>query len=305
MAGRAATLVPVFDEVIQHDAPVPTWFGIGGRADMLARPRTEEELRDLLMAFAGQRIRVLGDGANLLVDDGGVDGLVLSLQHLDKVDWGAGEKPIVMAQAGAKLPQLITESVRRGIAGIEGLAGIPASIGGAVVMNAGGKYGEIGTVIDRVRVFTKTGQELSLPHDEIGFSYRHSGLDHCIIVSAYLSLRQLPEAQQPALRERLKEVMAYKKGSQPLADNSAGCVFKNAMFQGELTSAGKLIDQAGCKGLKVGGAEVSHVHGNFVVTRPGCTARDVIELMETVRGRVHEKFGVHLQNEVAVWRRGG
>ncbi len=295
----------MFDEVIQHDAPIPTWFGIGGRADVLARPRNEEELRDLLVAFAGQRIRVLGDGANLLVDDDGIDGVVLSLQHLDKVDWGAGERPTVSAQAGAKLPQLITEAVRRGIAGLEGLAGIPASVGGAVVMNAGGRFGEIGDVIDRVRVFTLTGQELSIPHDEIGFAYRHSGLEHNIVVSAYFALRQLPEAQQPALRERLKEVMAYKKSSQPMAENSAGCCFKNAWVDGRLVSAGMLIDQAGCKGMSVGGAEVSRVHGNFLVTRPGCKARDVIELMGRVRERVKEKFGVHLHDEVAVWKRGG
>lgn len=295
----------VFDEVIQHDAPVPTWFGLGGRADMLARPRTEEELRDLLVAFAGQRIRILGDGANLLVDDEGVDGLVISLQHLDKVDWGAGERPIVMAQAGAKLPQLITEAVRRGIAGLEGLAGIPATVGGAVVMNAGGRFGEIGSVIDRVRVLTMTGQELSIPHDEIGFAYRHSGLEHCVILGAYFALHQLPESQQPALRDRLKEVMAYKKTSQPMAENSAGCCFKNAWHEGKLTSAGMLIDHAGCKGMTVGGAEVSNVHGNFLVTRPGCKARDVIELMELVRDRVKASFGVHLQNEVVIWRRGG
>lgn len=295
----------MFDEIIQHNAPIPTWFGVGGKADVLARPRTEEELRDLLVAFAGQRIRVLGDGANLLVDDDGVDGLVVSLQHLDRVDWGAGERPIVMAQAGAKLPQFITEAVRRGIAGVEGLAGIPASIGGAVVMNAGGRYGEISSSIDRVRVFTLTGQELSLPHDEIGFSYRHSGLDHYVIVEAYFALSQLPESQHPALRERLKDVMAYKKTSQPLAENSAGCVFKNAMYEGVLTSAGKLVDLAGCKGMTVGGAEVSPVHGNFVVTRPGCTARDILSLMEQVRVKVHSRFGVRLNNEIAVWRRDG
>lgn len=295
----------MFDEVIQHDAPIPTWFGIGGRADVLARPRTEEELRDLLMAFAGQRVRVLGDGANLLVDDDGIDGVVVSLQHLDRVDWGAGERPLVSAQAGAKLPQLITEAVRRGIAGLEGLAGIPASVGGAVVMNAGGKFGEIGSAIDRVRVFTLTGQELSIPHDEIGFSYRHSGLEHNIVVGAYFALKQVPESQQPALRERLKEVMAYKKSSQPMAENSAGCCFKNAWHEGKLTSAGMLIDRAGCKGMTVGGAEVSHVHGNFLITKPGCKARDVIELMERVREKVKATFGVHLQNEVAVWKRGG
>ncbi len=299
----SASAPPVFDEIIQHNAPIPNWFGIGGQADALARPRTEEELRDLLVAFAGQPIHILGDGANLLVDDDGVDGLVISLQHLDKVDWGAGERPIVMAQAGAKLPQFITEAVRRGIAGVEGLAGIPASIGGAVVMNAGGKYGEIGTAIDRVRVFTLMGQELSIPHDEIGFAYRHSGLEHYVIVAAYFALHQLPEARQPALRERLKEVMAYKKASQPLAENSAGCVFKNAVHQGVLTSAGKLIDQAGCKGMTQGGAQVSGVHGNFIVTRPGCKARDVIALMDRVRDKVRQEHGVYLQSEVVVWRR--
>ena len=294
----------MFDEIIQSNAPIPTWFGIGGRADMLARPRTAEELQDLLLAFAGQSVRILGDGANLLVDDDGVDGLVLSLEHLKNVSWGQGDSPIVTAQAGCKLPQLITEAVRRGLAGIEGLAGIPASLGGAVMMNAGGKYGEIGSVVERVGVLTRTGERLDLPHDQVGFSYRHSGLDHLIIVEVDLLLRRVPEKMEAALRERLKEVMAYKAGSQPMAASSAGCCFKNVMLNGRMTSAGMLIDQAGCKGMSVGGASVSTVHGNFLVVEEGCLARDVIALMEQVRAAVKAKFGVRLDNEVVIWRRG-
>jgi UDP-N-acetylmuramate dehydrogenase len=295
--------------IIDHDAPIPTWFKVGGRADSLARPRAADEVRDLLLAFAHEHIRVLGDGANLLVDDDGVDGLVLDLRELNAVEFqepSDSASALVRCGAGANLPKLITECVRRGLAGIESLAGIPASIGGAVVMNAGGAFGDISTAVHTVHALTRGGQELAIPREEINFSYRHSGLNHLVITGVDLSLRRVPEAEQPGLRERLKEVMAYKKNSQPMAENSAGCYWKNPADParpGQRVSAGKVIDECGLKGLRVGGAEVSPVHANFVVTREGCTARDIITLMEQVRERVRAKTGITLVPEVVTWRR--
>lgn len=296
------------DIIIEHNAPIPTWFKVGGRADTLARPTTVEQVRDLLLMFAHQPVRVLGDGANLLVDDEGVDGLVLDLRSMSRVDWpeDAGE-PLVRVQAGANLPKLITESVRRCLAGIETLAGIPATVGGAIVMNAGGAFGQISDVVHHVHALTRAGEMLSIPLPEIHFSYRHSGLSHLIIVGADLRLKRVEGKAQSALRERLKEVMTYKKNSQPMAENSAGCYWKNPTDPANPTkrlSAGKIIDDCGLKGVTFGGATVSPVHANFVVTAEGCKARDIVSLMESVRRRVTERTGIVLEPEVVYWRRG-
>ncbi len=300
-------------EIIQTNAPIPTWFDVGGRADILATPRTVDELRDLIQAFAGQTIRVLGDGANLLVDDGGVDGIVIDLRHFSAIDYrgfdptgGSPERPldvIVEAGAGVRLPKLITETVRAGLAGLETLGGIPATVGGAAFMNAGGAFGQIADSIEAVHALSRLGDELVIPHDQINFDYRHSGLGWLILTSVEFNLTALPEDRAGDLRRRLKEVMAYKKGSQPLAENSAGCVFKNPMVDGDRVSAGMLIDRSECKGMRVGGARVSDVHANFIVTEPGCTAGDVIALMERIAATVRERTSAVLEPEVVIWRR--
>jgi UDP-N-acetylmuramate dehydrogenase len=294
---------------VEPVAQIPTWFRVGGGADALAAPASSEQVVALIEQWRGGPIRVLGDGANLLVDDAGVDGLVLDLRRLDDVDFApgtAGQTCIVRARAGANLPKLITESVRRGLAGLEGLAGIPASVGGAVMMNAGGAFGEIASSVVAVRGVDLQGRPVSLTRSEIPFAYRHSGLKNVVVTEVDFALAVVPEDQRPALRERLKEVMAYKARTQPMADNSAGCFWKNP---GDLhdatkrTSAGKLIDECGLKGAKVGGAMVSPRHANFVVTEPGCTARDILELMGQVRRRVHASAGIWLTPEVVVWSR--
>jgi UDP-N-acetylmuramate dehydrogenase len=299
-------------EIIEANAPIETWFGVGGGADTLARPRTEDELVDVLRMFAGQKVRVLGEGANLLVHDDGVDGLVVSLERMRGVDYhgydigGSAERRravTITAQAGANLPKLVVESVRLGLSGLENFGGIPASVGGAIAMNAGGAFGSIEDVVECVRAVTQTGERLEIPHDELDFGYRRSGLEHLIITSVDFNLVQNPDAQQDRIRQRLKDVMAYKKDSQPLAERSAGCVFKNPTIRGARMSAGMLIDEAGCKGLRVGGATVSNRHANFIVAEDGASAADVIELIERVRERVGERHDVQLEPEVVIWRR--
>ena len=300
-------------EIIQANAPIPTWFRVGGCADLLATPRNVPELRDLLQAFAGQTIRIFGDGANLLVADEGVDGLVIDLRHFSSVDYrgfdtagGAPKRPtevIIEAGAGVRLPRLIVDTVRMGLGGLETLGGIPASVGGAVFMNAGGAFGQIADSVESVHALSRLGDELVIPHDQINFDYRFSGLGWLIITSVEFHLTALPEDRAADLRRRLKEVMSYKSDSQPMAENSAGCVFKNPTVDGERVSAGMLIDRSECKGMARGGARVSHVHANFIVTEPGCCANDVLELMAEVRARVLERQGVTLEPEVVVWRR--
>ncbi len=295
---------------IVHHAPIPTWFGVGGGADQLATPRDQAELLACVRIDPG--LRVLGAGANLLVDDDGVGELVVSLASpaFQGTQWGA---EVVRVGAGVDLPKLIVDAVRRGRAGIEGLGGIPATIGGALVMNAGGAFGQIADCVLRVHAVSRDGREVTLERAAIPFGYRHSGLADLILVGAELSL---PPADPAALRDKLKEVMAYKKNSQPMAENSAGCCFKNPTLDrtvrdaqgdigepGKRVSAGMLIDRAGLKGLRVGGASVSPRHANFLVTDAGAKARDVIDLIAEITRRVHDTFGVRLQPEVVIWRR--
>jgi UDP-N-acetylmuramate dehydrogenase len=295
---------------LERNAPIPTWYKVGGGARRLARPRSAEDVLRCLETDAN--LKVLGDGANLLVADGGVDELVIALTEpamraVRFEDGPRGPGTRVVAGAGANLPKLVTESVRRGLAGLEGLGGVPASVGGAAIMNAGGSFGQIADVVSRVRGFDRRGREIILERPQIAFSYRHSGLNGIVITSVELDLS--PGDPAP-LRAKLKEVMAYKSSSQPMAANSAGCCFKNPTLEHDLkgigaagsrVSAGMLIDRAGCKGLRIGGAEVSRGHGNFLVAHEGARADDVIRLMQAVERRVLEEFGVTLEGEVVVW----
>lgn len=296
------------DVRIERDAPIPTWFKIGGRADRLARPKSEAELAQCVRL--DPELRVLGDGANLLVHDEGVRELVVVLSEpvwkKIEVDERTGR---VVAGAGASLPRLIKATIDAGLAGIEGLGGIPATVGGAVIMNAGGKFGQIGDVVQCVRGLDRSGLAVVRDRREIAFDYRRSGLGDIIITSVELMLAPSDAGE---LKARHLEVMAYKKDSQPLAADSAGCVFKNPTLaadvegiaaKGARVSAGMLIDRAGCKGMSVGGATVSERHGNFIVTAPGCRAADVLVLMERVQRRVAETYGVAIEPEIVVWRR--
>jgi UDP-N-acetylmuramate dehydrogenase len=220
--------------IIERDVPIDTWYRVGGGAKRLARPRTVEDLRRCLELDPA--LRVLGDGANLLVGDEGVQELVVALseapmQAVRFEDGPRGPDTHIVAMAGANLPRLVTETVRRGLVGLEGLGGIPASLGGAAVMNAGGTFGQIADVIARIHALDRRGREVTLERGEIGYSYRHSGLNHLLITCVEMVL--VP-GDKVGLRHRLKEIMAYKSGSQPMAANSAGCCFRNPTVPREL-----------------------------------------------------------------------
>lgn len=301
---------------IHARVPIPTWFGVGGGADRLTRPRSVDELRACVEIDPS--LRVLGDGANLLVDDEGVSELVVALEGPEfakvQIDAVRGE---VYAGAAAKLPALINKTTDHGLAGLETLAGFPATVGGAVMMNAGGKYGEIAQYVTRVFAVDRAGASRVLERKDIDFSYRHSGLDGLIVTGVQLQLT----SEDPAiLKARKLEVMEYKKRTQPLAENSAGCCFKNPTLSvalsvpdpqkgytefaaGDRVSAGLLIDRAACKSLRLGSAQVSPQHGNFITADREGKARDVIRVIDEVTRRVKEAFGVTLQTEVVIWRR--
>ena len=311
MTTGASRLFADLDVDVEPDAPLGprTWFGVGGRADALVRPRSVEALQTLVGRCHrdGIELRVLGEGANLLVADEGVGGVVAHLDHpcfrectLNR----RGGVEAVRAMSGADLPKLILDSARSGLAGLEGLAGIPASIGGAVRMNAGGAFGAIADRLHSVAVVDRRGEIAMHPASDLSMGYRRCRLPGPVLLWAAF---RLDEGDPVELRSRVKEVFAYKRSTQPLADHSAGCMFRNpeAEFEGVRRGAGWLIDQAELKGLSVGGAEVSRQHANFFTVRPGATASDLLELSALVATRVFDRFGVRLEREVVVWSRRG
>ncbi len=297
---------------IETGVKLQTWFGLGGPARRFARPRTIDELRACLELDPA--LRIVGDGANLLVPDEGVSELVVSLSEggFSEFEIGlANEKghALVRAGAGVHLFKLINATVDAGLSGLENLAGIPASVGGATMMNAGGKYGAIGDYITSVTLLTHGGELQTLRRNQIEFTYRHCSLFRQRVIVTSVEFR-LKRADPAAVKAKLKEVTEFKKASQPLSASSAGCCFKNPTLTeyvegvgtpGTRVSAGMLIDRAGCKGLAKGGAVVSDQHANFIVAREGCTAADVVAVMAEVQARVAEAFGVRLEPEIVVW----
>ena len=284
-----------------------TWFGIGGRADLLLRPRSTSSLVALAQRCRrdGIPLRVLGSGANLLVDDEGVDGVVVRLDHpsFTAVDFNAeGRVERMRVHGGASMERLVQECARRGLRGVEQMSGIPASLGGAVRMNAGGRFGAIGDSIDAVALIGPDGALRVHPSEELRFGYRETNLPPGIV--AWASLRVEPD-DPVECRKRVKEIFAYKKSTQPMSAASAGCMFRNPLrADGTRESAGLLIDRAGLKGLRVGGAFVSLEHGNFIAVDPGTRTDDVRGLVEEVRRRVLAHAGIALETEVVFWRRG-
>ncbi len=284
-------------EIITENEPLGpnTWYRIGGPARWYLRPRSVDELK---LAAArcldnGIPMYVLGLGANLLVGDQGVNGAVFRLEeeHWRTVKYDGN---LVHVAAGVDMQKLIVRTVREGLSGIENLAGIPGTIGGGIRMNAGGKFGDIGAVVRTVQVMDTEGVVFERTKDDLVFEYRTTNIAAKFIVGATLELEQ---DDPERIMRRMKEVWMYKRNSQPLNTKNAGCIFKNPRG----LSAGALIDQAGLKGLRVGGAEVSAKHANFVVAHPGAKADDVMRLVQIIREKVWEKNQIHLESEVQIW----
>lgn len=291
---------------IERDAEIPTWFHIGGRADRLARSETTTEL--IACLDLDDEFVILGEGANLLVDDCGISNLVVSLEtdgfRQVEIDTVTG---VVRAGAGATLPNLINRCVRCGLGGLEVLAGIPATVGGAAIMNAGGAFGSMSDVVIAIKAIDRAGREHIYERSQIDFGYRQSHLNHLIITEVIFGLCAGDKGE---IKESLNKCMEYKSESQPLGEKSAGCVFKNPLLavdldgigqSGERVSAGMLIDRAGCKGMSVGGATVSDLHANFITTRSDAGAHQVIELISMVHKRVFDSFGIALDRELVIW----
>jgi UDP-N-acetylmuramate dehydrogenase len=287
-----------FEAIVRTDVPLRqfTWYKLGGPARWFCEPRDEPELAALLTCIRDSEMpwRVLGGGTNIIVRDEGFDGVVVRLRGpvFERVEF---KDEAVYAGAGADLPKLIRATLERGLVGLEVLAGIPGTVGGAARMNAGGRDGEIGELVRDVRVLDASGQTVTRTAPEVGFAYRHTALGDCVVLGVTLVLRR-GDAQEALQRHR--EIWNEKYAKQPpLAARSAGCVFKNPPGQ----PAGRLLDEAGLKGTRIGGAEISTRHANFIVAHDDATADDVLNLIQLAKERVQQATGIELQPEVEIW----
>jgi len=287
------------EEFVTENVPLApyTCFRLGGPARWLITPRNEEELRQTALRCAENDVPmyVLGLGANILVADSGIGGAVFRLGN-DYWREIRLEGDRLRARAGMDMQKLVLKCVRQGLAGIECLAGIPGTIGGGIRMNAGGRFGDIGAAVTGVTVMDRHGQIAQREKEDLRFDYRRSNICAPFIVEATLQLEQDDPDQ---VLYRTRQIWIYKRNTQPLSARSAGCVFKNP--PGCDLSAGALIDRAGLKGMRLGGAEVSTRHANFIVANNGCTATDVLNLIDLVRNRIYQRDGILLENEVQIW----
>jgi UDP-N-acetylmuramate dehydrogenase len=286
-----------FARIVTENVPLSrlTSIRVGGPARFLYEPRTENELAGLVAALESEKVlsRIIGGGTNILASDGGFDGAVIRMAgEFARIEFDGTR---AVAGAAGQLSRLVRECAERGLAGAEGLVGIPGSIGGALVMNAGGRWGEIGQIVESVRILGRDGSAKELPASAITFEYRHSSLRGQVVLSAAF---RLCESDPKTVKAAGEGFLAEKRAAQDLGAASAGCVFKNP--PGDV-SAGALIDRAGLKGAKLGGAQISQVHANFIVNAGGATAKDVLGLAELAKSRVREAFGVDLEYEVELW----
>jgi len=285
------------EEIVETDYSLArrTWYGLGGQADYFIKPKTVEQLKDVVRRCNENNIRiyVMGFGSNLLISDKGLRGAVIKLEaeQFAQIEFDGEE---VTAWAGAELSKLVLTCVEKGLSGIEALTGIPGSVGGAVKMNAGGNFGDFGAAVESVTLMDGQGNIFEKSKPELVFDYRRTNITAKFILNARLKLNTADSEQ---IMRTVKEIWIYKKNNQPLNTRNSGCIFKNPRG----VSSGALIDRAGLKGLQIGGAVVSEKHANFIIAEKGCTSRDVMRLIEAIKQRVKEQFDTELELEIEVW----
>jgi len=287
-----------FPTIVTADEPLAphTWFRLGGPAAFLARPRNVAEVVGLIRACRDHDVpfRVLGGGSNVLVRDEGFAGLVIHLESPAFSDVSVDQGKVVAGSA-VPLTALISQTARSGLAGLEVLTGIPGTVGGALRGNSGGRQGAIGTFVRRVTVVDDSGEVTVREREDLRFEYRSSDLDEPIILSAEFELE--PEDPEVVVK-RMRRIWIIKKENQPYGHQSSGCIFKNPAPE---ISAGTLIERAGLKGQRVGGAEVSDRHANFIIAHPGARSSDVLELIELIRQKVRQQYGHELELQIKIW----
>ncbi len=287
------TIVPEERLLFHEPMSRHTTFRVGGEAECMAVVETKEELSQLI-SYLGrieQDYFVLGNGSNLLVGDNGYRGIIVKLgPRLSAV---GVEKNHIAAGAGALLSKVAFAARDAGLSGLEFAAGIPGSIGGAIVMNAGAYGGEMKQVVQMVRVIDKEGEILTLDNDTMEFGYRTSIIRDRPFIVLGVVLKLTP-GNKEEISARMEELMKQRKSKQPLEYPSAGSTFKRP----EGYYAGKLIMDAGLRGYRIGGAQVSEKHCGFVINRGGASAADIREVIEEVQERVKDRFHVRLEREV-------
>jgi len=289
-------LVRLLDKDVHFNCPVGpyTTFRVGGKAEALCAVKDFLQLKALLSFLAKESVPflVVGKGSNLLVRDGGLKGIVLLLEgDLEGVEEKDGT---IHAGGGLGLSELVRFSHKKGLAGLEFLAGIPGTVGGAVAMNAGAWGKSTGDAVTAVEILTGTGERITKSSAELRFGYRKAVLPAgSVVVKA--RFKGTPDSPK-AVGERIRDYLERRKANQPLEYPSAGSVFKNPPDD----YAGRLIENAGLKGKKIGGAMISDKHANVIVNVGGASAQDVLALMETARQRVREQTGIDLEPEIKV-----
>ena len=295
---RISALIPHIELKINEPMTKHTSFKIGGGAEVMAFPRSEEELSQVLKAAALLEAEpaILGAGTNVLAPDEGVPGLVICLKDcLDGMEKLEGNR--IRVASGVTMTRAAVFAANQGMSGLEFAHGIPGTVGGGVYMNAGAYGGEIVQVCESVRVMDMEGNVRERSNAEMQFFYRHSILEEekGIVTSAVFALTP---GNPEEIKAKMKELQGKRSASQPLDLPSAGSAFKRPV--GGYAAA--LIDQAGLKGYSVGGAAISTKHAGFAVNLGGATAKDVVELLQQVSDIVYEKSGIRLEPEVRLWK---
>ncbi len=284
---------------LRFDEPMAnhTSFRIGGPAEVMAFPKTSEELREILKAskLLDTSVRILGAGTNILAPDEGIPGLVICLKDcIEGMEHLSGDR--IRVAAGVSMARAAMFAASHSLSGLEFAHGIPGSVGGGVYMNAGAYGGEICQVCESVEVMDLDGNIRTYSGSEMAFSYRHSRLEDegGIVLSATFVLSPKPENE---IREKMQELIGKRRASQPLDKPSAGSAFKRPV--GGYAAA--LIDGAGLKGYRVGDAAISEKHAGFAVNLGNATAADVQELLRQVSDKVFENSGIRIEPEVRLW----
>ena len=276
-----------------------TSFRVGGKVDYIAFPEGREDLQGILEWCRQQGIPtfILGNGTNLLVRDGGIRGMAISLSRgflrVEELERGP-ERSLVLAEGGQSLGKLVEFSWKKGLAGLEFAAGIPGSVGGALFMNAGAFRGEMKDILDSVRLLRPGGLVSERRREEWKFDYRSMGLEKGEVILGGKFRLKVEDGQ--AVKDRIEEIMRQRMSKQPYDLPSAGSVFKNPP-QGP---AGRLIEEAGLKGLRIGDAQISEKHANFIVNRGQARAKDILALIELARKKVLQEKGVWLETEIQI-----
>lgn len=277
----------------QYSMKKYTWLRVGGQADVIVQPNNHEQFIEILnlLSSADTPWVVLGEGSNTIVYDKGISGVVISTKKLKKVEITEDTK--VVAEAGAILGTILNKTIKAGLTGFEFAAGIPGTVGGGIFMNAGANNGEIKDVVDTVWIWLD-GREIAIERKDIKFEYRKSNLPKGSVVTKALFKLQHGDSTQS--EQNVKDYMTKRNSTQPIKMSNTGSIFKNPPE----IAAGQLIEELGLKGFKIGGAQFSDLHANFIVNSGGASAQDVLELIELAKKEALSKRGIKLEAEVRV-----